>query len=117
MLSHEERAACVRWRVAEETRRRRLRRERMTAAAAAAVCLMLIVGLGAAMPGMLRRMEDGNCAGPAGTASMFGGSGAIGYVVIGVLAFVLGVCVTVLCFRLRRLHGEEKETGEDGTAE
>ena len=39
---------------------------------------------------------------------------------IGLLAFVLGVCVTVLCFRIRLLNREEqsvedkKEDREDG---
>ena len=39
------------------------------------------------------------------------GSTALGYIVVGLLAFVLGVCVTVLCFRIRRLN-EEEQTGE-----
>ena len=34
-----------------------------------------------------------------------------GHIVVGLLAFVLGVCVTVLCFRIRRLN-EEEQTGE-----
>ena len=44
-------------------------------------------------------------------ATMLGGSTALGYIVVGLLAFVLGVCVTVLCFRIRRLN-EEEQTGE-----
>ena len=37
---------------------------------------------------------------------MFGGSATLGYIVIGLLAFVLGVCVTILCFRIRLLNKE-----------
>ena len=50
---------------------------------------------------------------------MFGGSEALGYIVIGVLAFLLGAGVTVLAARLRRMQEAEggKENGEDGTAE
>ena len=47
-----------------------------------------------------------------------GGGSALGYIVIGILAFLLGVCVTILCFRLRRIDREdarEKESeGRDG---
>ena len=51
---------------------------------------------------------------------MFGENGALGYIIIGLLAFFLGVCVTILCFRIRLLNREEqsvedkKEDREDG---
>ena len=32
----------------------------------------------------------------------------MGYMVIGLLAFILGVCVTILCFRIRQLNKEEQ---------
>ena len=43
----------------------------------------------------------------------------MGYMVIGLLAFILGVCVTILCFRIRQLNKEEqteeqKEDNGDG---
>ena len=44
---------------------------------------------------------------------MFGGSAALGYIVIGFCSFVLGVCVTVLCFRIRELHRTEREEGQE----
>ena len=47
-------------------------------------------------------------------ASMYGGSAALGYIVIGLLAFLLGVCVTVLCFRLRQMS---REDGQDRKSE
>ena len=44
---------------------------------------------------------------------MIGSHAALGYIVIGLLAFLLGVCVTVLLYRLRRRNErrsrEEKE--------
>ena len=98
-MSHEERAAGVRRRVAEEQRRRRRRRDRGTVLAAAAACLALIAGIGFAMPGFAG--QGGDLAAPADTASMFGGSEAMGYIVIGVLAFLLGAGVTVLAARHR----------------
>ena len=55
-------------------------------------------------------------------ATTLGGSTALGYMVIGLLAFILGVCVTVLCFRIRQLNKEEqtemkKEDDGDGTVQ
>ena len=47
-------------------------------------------------------------------ATMLGGSAALGYIVIGLLAFVLGVCVTILCFRIRLLNKEEQTEEQKG---
>ena len=52
-------------------------------------------------------------------ATILGGSTALGYIVIGLLAFVLGACVTILCFRIHQLNKEEqtekqKEDNGDG---
>lgn len=33
----------------------------------------------------------------------------IGYVVVGILAFALGICVTLLCIRLKELKAKERE--------
>ena len=45
---------------------------------------------------------------------MFGGGSALGYIAIGLLAFLLGVCVTVLCFRLRRMERETESEERHG---
>ena len=42
-----------------------------------------------------------------------GGGAAAGYVVIGAIAFTLGVCVTVLCFKLRAGAGRDAEDRDD----
>ena len=39
-------------------------------------------------------------------------SAAAGYIIIGLLAFVLGVCVTVLCFGLKAFQKKDEETGD-----
>ena len=60
------------------------------------------------MPDTVSRIEMGTSSGFETAATMLGGSTALGYIVVGLLAFVLGVCVTVLCFRIRRLNEEEQ---------
>ena len=109
MRSHEERVAEVKQKIASRERENRLRRGRIAIAVAAAACLALIVGASLAMPGIAVRLQSGNHSGLETAASMYGGSAVLGYIMIGLLAFLLGVCVTVLCFRIRRMEREEPQ--------
>ena len=77
-----------------------------------ALCCSL--GASFAMPGIAASIQAGNYAGFETAASMYGGGAALGYIVIGLLAFLLGVCVTVLCFRLRQMS---REDGQDKESE
>ena len=120
MRSHEERIAEVRRRMAEKERQKRLRRGRIAAVSGVAACLAVIVGASLSMPGIVNQIEWGTSSGFETAATILGGSAALGYIVIGLLAFVLGVCVTILCFRIRLLNKEEqpanqKEDHADGT--
>lgn len=112
MRSTEERVTAVRRRVAQIERRKRQRRNRIAALSSAAACLAVIVALSFVMPGISEKHTAGDYAGYETAASIFGGSAAAGYVVIGLLAFVLGVCVTVLCFRLKVFQKKNKEMGD-----
>ena len=114
MRSHEERVAEVKRRIAKMEREKRLRRNTITAASAVAACLALIVGVSFVMPDIAVKIQTGGYAGFETAASMYGGSAALGYIVIGLLAFLLGVCVTVLCFRLRQMS---REDGQDRESE
>lgn len=102
MRSSEERIAAVKRRAAQLERKKTRLRSRMLAAA----CLALIIGLAAAMPGITADIDAQNYAGFETAATMLGGGGALGYLVMALLAFLLGVCVTILCFRLRRREEE-----------
>ena len=109
MRSHEERVSEVKRRIAADERAKRLRRGRTTIVSAAAACLALIAGASLAMSGITVRLQSGDHAGLETAASMYGGSAVLGYIVIGLLAFLLGVCVTILCFRIRRMEHEEPQ--------
>lgn len=113
MRSHEERVAVVKRRIAEAEQEKRLRHSRIATTCAMAACLLLIVGLSAIMPGIVSKMVGGDYAGGGTTASIFGDSAVIGYIVIGIIAFLLGVCVTILCFRIRKFRREDKKEEED----
>ena len=114
MRSHEERVAEAKRRIAKIEREKRLRRNTITMASAVAACLALLIGVSLAMPGIAASIQTGNYAAFETAASMYGGGTALGYIVIGLLAFLLGVCVTVLCFRLRQM---DREDGQDKESE
>ncbi len=117
MRSREERVRAVCCRVAQMRRQRRLRA--ITAGAVAASVLVTAV-LAVQMPERMRAMAGNEVEGIQ-AASVFRNGGAAGYVLIGLLAFVLGICVTVLCFRIRELEkartDEEKREDDHGGAD
>ena len=112
MRSHEERVAEAKRRIAKIEREKRLRRDKITMISAVTACLALLIGASLAMPGIAARIQINDYAGFETTASMYGGGAALGYIVIGLLAFLLGVCVTVLCFRLRQMSQEDDQNNE-----
>ena len=112
MRSHEERVAETKRRIAKIERGKRLRRNKITMASAVAACLVLLIGASLAMPGIAASIRTGDYSGFETAASMYGGGAALGYIVIGLLAFLLGVCVTVLCFRLRQMKREDDQNNE-----
>ena len=114
MRSHEERVVETKRRIAAVERKKRLRRNTVTMASAVAACLVLLIGASLAMPGIAESIQTGDYSGFETAASIFHGGAALGYIVIGLLAFLLGVCVTVLCFRLRQMS---REDGQDKESE
>ena len=116
MRSHEERVAETRRRIAKMEREKQRRRNTVTMASAVAACLALLIGASFAMPGIAAKSQAGDYSGFETSASMYGGGAALGYIVIGLLAFLLGVCVTVLCFRLRQMNREDDQDRESEDA-
>ena len=98
MKTDAERMALIRQRTAQLQRQARARQ-------------MLVVCLGLAMPGWAGTSVALHVA-PTGTAGMLSERGADGYILVGVLSFLLGSCVTILLYRLRR-SSEKKHTRDD----
>ena len=116
MRSHEQRVAETKRRIAKIEREKRLRRNTIVMAFAVAACLVLLIGASLAMPGIAESIQTGDYSGFETAASIFHGGAALGYIVIGLLAFLLGMCVTVLCFRLRQMNREDTQDGESEDA-
>ncbi len=81
------------------------RRAAALSAASVFVCLALIVGAAMLLGGMPAAAGEDSV--PAVYGSLILSSASLGYVVIGVLAFGLGVSVTLLCRALRAAKGKE----------
>lgn len=81
--------------------------------AAGAACLSILAGLSAAMADVAGRLRQGEYAAFNAAASIFSGSSVLGYFMIGLLAFLLGICVTILCLRIRVYLQETDETEDD----
>ena len=118
MRSHEERVAEAKRRIAKMEREKRLRRNTITMASAVAACLVLAHRRVLAMLRHCRNIQTGDYAGFETAASMLhGGSAAFGihrHRAFGVFTF--GVCVTVLCFRLRQMNREDGQNEESEDA-
>ncbi len=114
MLKNEERIAEVKRRIGEKERRQRLWHRQIVSAFCIAACLAVIVGVSFVMPGIAGQIAPGTSSGFETAATILGGGTALGYMVIGLLAFILGVCVTILCFRIRQLNKEEQTEEQKG---
>ena len=68
-----------------------------------------LLGAGAVLGGLAAVQTAALPAEASFRASVFADAGALGYVVVGVTAFLLGAAVTVLCYRLRK----NRDDGDD----
>lgn len=109
MRSHEERVAAVKRRIAEVEQQKKLHRNRFVMVSSISACLVLIVSLSVAMANIIKQITVGNYSVFEMTASIFGSGEALGYLLIGLTSFVLGICVTVLCFRIQKFQKEDAD--------
>ena len=112
MRSHEERIAKTKRRIAAREWTQRIRRNRCIMVATTVACLALLVVAALSMPNITAQSPAANDTGFEMAASMYSESAALGYIIIGLLAFLLGVCVTILCFRLRQMNRENEQNKE-----
>mgnify|MGYP002770460660 FL=1 len=111
MRTDTERTQQILQRTAQLKRARQVRRQHLTELGCAAACLALVVCIGAWMPGWVGTPVAVS-ASVGGTASILGQGSAGGYILVGLLSFLLGSCVTILLYRLRRRSEKKQQTGE-----
>ena len=114
MRTTEERAGWIHKRTTEIKRERQRRKQRALDMICMAACLILVVGIGSFMPGLTAGIPGGEVHHASGAASLVGSHAALGYILMGLMAFLLGVCVTMLLYRLhRRNERKQRENWDD----
>ena len=119
MRTNEERAALVRQRTEtiKEEQRRKKHKIRMTVlgGVSLAACLCLLVVMGSAMPQIISEFGEAPVSHTSGAASLLAGSETLGYVIVAIFAFLLGVCVTLLLHVIHRRQQRQRHE-PDGKA-
>lgn len=93
---------------AETVKEKRSIQKRLRASAlASCVCVILLIAVIGSLPRLTVLSQD-IAAGQYG--SLLLAAPYMGYVVVGVLAFALGVCVTLLSLQWRKLKEKERDT-------
>ena len=113
MRTNEERTGLIHQRTAEIKRERQKKKQRALDMVCIAACLLLIVGIGSFLPDWVVGIPGGEVHHASGAASLVGSHAALGYILMGLMAFLLGVCVTVLLYRLRRRNEREQQENLD----
>lgn len=113
MRTTEERMRLIGKRTAEIRRQEEEKKRRVQDGLCLAACLILVVVIGAFLPGVVSGLSYEDTGAMSGAASLVGSSEALGYIVMGLLSFMLGVCVTVLLYRLRRRNERRKQEETD----
>ena len=114
MRTNEERAGLIHKRTAEIKSNRQKIKQRELDVICIAACLILVVGIGSFMPGLAAGIPGGEVHHASGAASLVGSHAALGYILMGLMAFLLGVCVTMLLYRLhRRNERKQQENSND----
>ena len=113
MRTHEERAGLIHQRTAEIKRERQKRNQRALDMTCIAACLLLVAGIGSLMPGLTAGIPGGEIHHASGAASLVGNHAALGYILMGLMAFLLGVFVTVRLYRLHRRNKRKQQENLD----
>ena len=110
MRTNEERIAAMHTRAEQLNKEYRRKRVRVLQAVSAAACFAVIVMLSVFIPGLSGALVP-QASSADMSASIFSGSRLLECAVIGILAFLLGVSVTIFCFRLKKRE-QQREDGK-----
>ena len=98
MRTNEDRIAAMHARAKELNKEQRARKVRVMQVVGAAVSVAATIMLAVFMPKITEYDPDPVSG---SSASVLNDSGALGFVVIAIIAFLLGVAATMFCYRLR----------------
>lgn len=110
MLTNEERIAKMHARATEIKKEKHERNTRIIQSASFAFCFCAVIALAVYVYSIRDRIVS-TAVTDSMSASIFSGSSMLSFIVIAVIAFLLGVSVTVFCFWLKKA-GDEKDDGD-----
>lgn len=114
MLNDKQRLLAVEKR-AEELRHKKVKRKyTMMALTALTACEVFILALAAGLSKVMDEMPHLENSTNGLAASIFAQNGWIGYAVIGLLAFTIGICFALLCMKLKKKAERERRDTHDG---
>ena len=109
MRTNEERAGLIQKRTAEIKRERQKKNQRALDTICIAACLILVVETGSFMSGWTAGLTGSEVQHASGAASLVGSHAELGYILMGLFSFTLGICVTVLLYRLHRRNKRARQ--------
>ena len=112
MMTEEERMQKIRLRTAEIRKHDQKQKQFLGDLGCVAACLAVIICIGLYMPSVTESLSFQNLKNlrhSSVTASIIGQNGALGYIIMGILSFVLGVCVTILLYRIRERSRQNRD--------
>lgn len=113
MQSTEERVSAIKERV-KELEAKKHRRNRVIAMSSVVACLAVVFVVAFNMPNLMEGLPGDDFIYSGNAASIFSNETSIGYVFIGILAFILGCGATILSYRLSRKRAEHPGDRTDG---
>lgn len=112
MRTNEERICLIHNRTKQIKREEQKMQQHLWESLCTAACLLLVAGIGMWMPALIEGTRGESISYVTGAASMIGNNEALGYILIGLLAFLLGVCLTVFLYRLRFRNERRRQEDE-----
>lgn len=113
MRTNEERTQRILERTEGLKRGRCRKKQGWINAAACVICLLLIIGIGEVMPGVMEEISEPQFNYASGVASLVGDHTELGYILMGILSFLLGVTLTILLYRIHQGNIEKVREKED----
>lgn len=78
------------------------KRRKIGSATVALVCVAFIICLSVIMPSVMQKLDVNSFISSTPVASMLSNPALAGYIVVGVVSFVLGALVTLLCYKWKK---------------
>ena len=110
MRSSDERIASLHERAGEMRKTARARKVRIMQITSSVACVAFVIALAAFMPGIETKPMDTAPGGLHG--SIFTETSSLGYIVVGIVAFLLGTALTMFLFRLREWREDRDREDE-----